>query len=48
MDKREAVEKIQKELFEMQDLAYRDFHKHLIPPVDEEKIHIPFDLELRC
>ncbi len=34
----EIVRKIQKELFEMQDLKYRDFHSRLMPTVDKEKV----------
>lgn len=30
--------KIQKDLFEMQDLKYRDFHSKLIPTLDKDKI----------
>lgn len=29
---------IQKKLFEMQDLAYRDFHSRLMPETDKEKV----------
>ncbi len=34
----EIIRKIQKELFEMQDLKYRDFHSKLMPTVDKEKV----------
>ena len=34
----EVVVKIQKELFEMQDLKYRDFQSRLMPTVDKEKV----------
>ena len=34
----ETIRKIQKELFEMQDLKYRDFHSKLMPTVDKEKV----------
>ena len=29
---------LQKKLFEMQDLEYRDFHSRLMPTVDKERI----------
>lgn len=32
-------EKIQAELFELQDEKYRDFHSKLIPDIAEEKYH---------
>ncbi len=39
MDRQEAVvRQVQKELFEMQDQAYREFHSKLIPNIDPEKI----------
>lgn len=34
----EAVKNVQKELFLLQDLEYRDFHGRLMPTVDKEKI----------
>ncbi len=34
----ELIQKVQKELFAMQDLKYRDFHSKLMPTVDKEKI----------
>ena len=34
----EIIRKVQKELFEMQDLKYRDFHSKLMPTVDKEKV----------
>ncbi len=34
----EIIQKIQKELFEMQDQKYRDFHSKLMPTVDKEKV----------
>ena len=34
----ETIKKVQKELFAMQDLKYRDFHSKLIPTVDKEMI----------
>ena len=39
MDRQEeVVRQVQKELFEMQDQAYREFHSRLIPNVDPAKI----------
>ena len=38
MNRREVIEKVQAELFEMQDLTYRDFHAKLIPTIDKETI----------
>lgn len=32
------TEKIRKELLEMQDLPYRDFHAKLMPTVDKETV----------
>ena len=29
---------LQKQLFELQDLKYRDFHSKLLPGIDKEKI----------
>ena len=29
---------LQKQLFELQDLKYRDFHARLIPTIDKEKV----------
>lgn len=34
----EVVKNVQKELFLLQDLEYRDFHSRLMPTVDKEKI----------
>lgn len=34
----EIIQKVQQELFEMQDLKYRDFHSKLMPTVDKEKV----------
>lgn len=34
----EKMKKIQKELFSMQDLGYREFHSRLMPTVDKEKV----------
>ena len=32
------IEKLEKKLFEMQDLKYRDFHSRLLPGIDKETI----------
>ena len=32
------MEEIQKHLFELQDMAYRDFHSRLMPDTDKETI----------
>lgn len=32
------IENLEKELFEMQDLKYRDFHSRLLPGIDKETI----------
>ena len=34
----EIIKKVQKDLFEMQDLKYRDFQSKLMPTVDKEKV----------
>ena len=34
----EIIRKVQKELFEMQALKYRDFHSKLMPTMDKEKV----------
>ena len=34
----EYREKLEKKLFEMQDLKYRDFHSRLLPGIDKETI----------
>ena len=34
----EIIRKVQKDLFEMQDLKYRDFHSKLMPTVNKEKV----------
>ena len=34
----EIIGKVQKDLFEMQDLKYRDFHSKLMPTVEKEKV----------
>ena len=38
MKKEEVRKTVQKELFVLQDLKYRDFHAKLIPSVDKEKV----------
>lgn len=38
MDKEQIEGYIEKKLFELQDIKYRDFHKRLIPTVDEKSI----------
>ena len=38
MNRREVIEKVQAELFEMQDLTYRDFHATLMPTIDKETV----------
>ena len=40
MTKEEVRKTVQKELFVLQDLKYRDFHAKLIPSVDKEKVII--------
>ena len=32
------MEEIQKQLFELQDMAYRDFHSRLMPDIDKKKV----------
>ena len=32
------IEELEKQLFEMQDLKYRDFHSKLLPGIDRETI----------
>ena len=32
------IENLEKELFEMQDLKYRDFHSRLLPGIDKKTI----------
>lgn len=32
------MEEVQKHLFELQDMAYRDFHSRLMPGIDKETI----------
>lgn len=38
MNRNEVIELVRGRLFELQDLAYRDFHAKLIPTVDQEKV----------
>ncbi len=38
MNIEEVQKKVQRELFELQDLKYRDFHAKLIPTMEKEKI----------
>ena len=38
MNQKEMIQDVQKKLFEMQDMGYRDFHAKLIPTVDKEKV----------
>ena len=33
------IENLEKQLFEMQDLKYRDFHSKLLPGIDRETVH---------
>lgn len=33
------IENLEKQLFEMQDLKYRDFHSKLLPGIDRETIY---------
>lgn len=37
-EKQEVIRQVQKELFAMQDVQYREFHSKLIPNIDPEKI----------
>ena len=32
------IEKLEEQLFEMQDLKYRDFHSKLLPGIDKETL----------
>ena len=34
----QVIEQVQKQLFGLQDLQYRDFHAKLMPTMDKEKI----------
>ena len=36
--KEDIAVKVQKQLFELQDLKYRDFHANLMPTIDKEKV----------
>lgn len=36
--KEDIAVKVQKQLFELQDLKYRDFHAKLMPTIDKEKV----------
>lgn len=38
MNTEEVQKKVQRELFELQDLKYRDFHAKLIPTMEKEKV----------
>ena len=38
MNRREVIEKVHAELFEMQDHTYRDFHAKLMPTIDKETV----------
>lgn len=38
MDRTQVIEQVQKQLFELQDLQYRDFHAKLLPTIEKEKI----------
>lgn len=38
MNTEEVQKKVQQELFELQDLKYRDFHAKLIPTMEKEKV----------
>ncbi len=38
MDLCPIIENLEKQLFEMQDLKYRDFHSKLLPGIDRETI----------
>ena len=35
MDRESVIKNVQRELFAMQDLKYRDFHAKLMPTVDK-------------
>ena len=34
------IENLEKELFEMQDLKYRDFHSRLLPGIDRKSTRL--------
>lgn len=38
MTQEEMIRKVQKQLFEMQDMKYRDFHTKLLPTVEKDRI----------
>lgn len=38
MSQTQVIEQVQKKLFELQDLKYRDFHAKLVPTMDKEKV----------
>ena len=38
MNKKAVIDNVQKELFAMQDIGYRDFHMKLMPTVDPERV----------
>lgn len=38
MDKESVIKNVQRELFEMQDLKYRDFHAKLMPTVNKDTV----------
>ena len=41
------MEEIQKHLFELQDIKYRDFHSRLMPDTDKETV-VVCSLEVVC
>lgn len=40
MNQEEMIRDVQKRLFEMRDIGYRDFHARLIPTVEKEKLSV--------
>ena len=38
MTPKEVIQKVQQDLFTMQDLKYRDFHAKLMPTVDKDSV----------
>lgn len=38
MERESIIRNVQQQLFELQDLKYRDFHTSLLPTVDKERI----------
>lgn len=38
MTPKEVIQKVQQDLFTMQDLKYRDFHAKLMPTVEKESV----------